>query len=98
MPLLMADIAFDLGDVFLFLLDNISIYTCFRGVMAVTSLAPLVLKTFLVVLVFFGSLALVDERLLMFAIGYVNRRSVSGLNLFRVFLFLLYGFVLLETL
>lgn len=94
----MADIAFDLGNVFLFLLDNISIYTYFRRVMAVTSLAPLVLKIFLVVLVFFGSLALVNERLLMFAIGYVNGRSVSGLNLFKVFLFLLYGLVLLETL
>lgn len=73
----------DLGDIFPFVLDDISICIYCKGVMATTSL---VLRTSLVVLIFFVSLAKVDEKLLILATKYISRRNVNRFSLFKVFL------------
>lgn len=94
----MTDITLDLEDIFPFLLDNISVYTYCKEVMAtILFLAPKAPRTFLVVLVLFW-LALVDRRLWVLATRYVNRRSISGFSLFGVFFFLFCRPVPLETL
>ena len=81
--------ALDLGDVLFFLFNNISIISTYcKRVIVTTSLTLLMLKTSLIVLVFLASLALVNRRLLVFAIRYVSGKSVSGLSPFGVFLLL----------
>ena len=78
MPLSMIDEAFNLGDIFSFLFDGISISTCCKRVITMTlSLILLAPRTSLVVLIFLASLILVRKRLLVLATRYVNGRSVS---------------------
>lgn len=80
--------AFDLRDVFPFLLNDIGISTYCREVMNMTqSLALLALKILLVVLVFFANLALVGRRLLVLANRYISRMSINKFSSFKVFLF-----------
>lgn len=91
----------DLEDVFPFLLDDISISTYYRKVMATTlSLLPTTPKTTsLLILVFFAHLALVDGRLLrMFATIYVSRKGIIRLIPSKVFLLLFCKLVFLEAL
>ena len=85
MPFPTADIALDLGIVLFFLLRN-NIDACGRGVRA-TTLSPssAALGTLLVVLVLFVSLALMGRLLTR----HVKKGKISGLSLFRVFLFFL---------
>lgn len=66
MPFPIAVIAFNLEDVFSFFLDGIGVSIYYRRVIVTTLFSsPTALKTtFLVVLIFFASLVLVDERLL----------------------------------
>lgn len=80
----------DLEDVFLFLLDNVSFSTRYRGVMATVLSLPLMApRTLLMVLILFINLVLVDRRLLgVLATKYVNGKSISEFILFRIlFLF-----------
>lgn len=89
MPLFITVIALNLKDVFLFFFDDVDGCTCYRGVIVTTLLLFLTaLKTtFLAVLVFFASLVLRDRRLFeVFATKYMNKKGVSGLTLFKVFL------------
>lgn len=80
MPLLMAVEALNLGDVLLFLLDDIGVSTCCKRVMVTTLFLSLTAQKtiFLAVLVFISSLALVDRRLLgVLATRYVSKKGVS---------------------
>lgn len=90
MLLFFAIIALDIGDVIFFLLDDISISTYCKEVIAMTlSLSFTAPKTSLVILILFVSLALVAGRLLrMFFTRYVSKRNINKLILFRVFLLL----------
>lgn len=95
----MAVKALDLGDIFPFFFDNVSINTYYKRVMDtslfLSSLMPK--TTFLVVLILFTSLALVDRRLLgVFATRYLSGRGVSGFILFRVLFLLFCRLVLVE--
>ena len=94
MPLPILEVAFDLGDVFVFhvFFNDLGIYTNCRGVVTAILLATLTLKTTLV-LVFLTSLALLDGRLLVLATRYVNRTSISRLSLLGVFFLLFYRLV-----
>ena len=77
----------DLRDIFPFFLDDVGVSTHCKRVMAITPSISLTSKTSLVVLFLFASLALVDRRLLVLATKYISGKSVSGLNLSKVFLF-----------
>lgn len=98
MPLLMTVKAFNLGDIFPFLFDNVSVSICYKEVMAITSLALLMPRTSLVVLVLLASLALVGRRLLVLTTRYISGRNVSELSPSKAFLLLFCKPVLLETL
>lgn len=82
----MADVALDLGDIFSFFLDDVSICTYCRRVIAATSSSSLVPRFSMIFLVFFTSLVLVRGRLLVLAFKYVSRRNISEFCLFKVFL------------
>lgn len=97
MPLLIAKIVLNLGDVFLFLFNDISVCTCCRRVGTATFLGTLAPKISLV-LVCLVSLALVSGKLVVLVTRYVNGRSISELSPFEVLFFLLCGLVPLETL
>lgn len=91
MPLLIAIEILDLGDIFPYFLNDISINTCYSRVMAPTlSLFFTILKTTsLIVFILFASLALVDVRLLrVLTTKYISGQGVSGFIPFRVFLHL----------
>ena len=90
--------ALDLRDVFLFFFNDVGVSTYCKKAMVTTFLAPLMLRTSLVILVFLTNLALVGGKLLVFATRYVSKRSVSRLSLSKVFVFLFYRSVLLEIL
>lgn len=92
----MVDIALDLEDIFLFFFDNVGINTCYIKVMAMTFLASLALKTFLVVLVFFANLALVSKKLVLVT-RYISRKNISRLNLSGVLFLFFCRSVSLET-
>lgn len=79
----------DFRDVFPFFFDNVGVSTHCRRIMATTLFLPLmVLRTSLMVLIFFISLALVGRRLLgVLVTRYVSGRSVNRLISFRVFFF-----------
>lgn len=81
--------ALDLGDIFQFFFDGVGIGIYCREVLAMTPLAILALKTFLV-LVFHANLALIDRKLLVLTTRYVSKMGVSGFSSFGVFL-LLFG-------
>lgn len=101
MPLFITDIALNLGDIFFFFLDDIGVRTYCRGVIITTLFfSPTAPKTtFLTVLVFFASPALVGKRLLgVLAIKYVSKEGVSGSIPFKDLFVLFYRPVLLETL
>lgn len=90
---------FDVKDIFFFFLKN-NINTYYRGVIAMTLfLSPLIMKTFLVVLVFFASLALIDRRLLgLLSTKYINRGDISGFHLSGVLILLFCRSIPLKTL
>ena len=80
MPFLVTVITLDLGDIFHFLLDSISVSTCYRKVVATSiSSATSAIRNSLV-LVLFTSLALVSGRLLVLATRYVSEKIVRGLS------------------
>ena len=87
-------------DIFFYFLDDIGINNCYKGVMAATFFLPFIMpRIFLVVLVFYASLTLVDRRLLgVLATKYVSGKSVSGLISSGVFFLLFYKHILLEIL
>lgn len=94
MPFFMTVEALNLEDIFLFLFDSLSMSKyCRRDITITLSLAFLVPRTFLVVLVFLASLALVDRRLLVLATRYVSKRNISKLSLSGVLLLLFHRFV-----
>ena len=97
MPFLVTVELFDLEDVLFFLFDDIDVSTYYRKVITTISLAFLVPKTSLMVLVFLANLALMSGRLLVLATRYVSRRNISRFSLFGVFLFLFCGFSPLGT-
>ena len=82
-----AEELFNMRLIFFFLFDkNVDIY--YRKVLALTLfLSTTTLRTYLVILVFFVSLALVDEKLLL-PIKYVSRGDVSRLIFFKVLILL----------
>ena len=90
MSLPVAIVAFNLEDIFHFLLDNIEIRIRYREIGATTTPAALFMSkiSLLVVLVFLASLALVDGRLLVPTTRYVSKKKISGLSLSRVFFLL----------
>ena len=93
MPLPIADIALDLGNVLLFFFKN-DIHIRGREVVAMTlSLSSAVPKTLLMVLVFFAGLALMGG----LPTRHVNREKINGLSPSGVLLLLFCKFVLLET-
>ena len=84
---------FDIGDIFFFFLES-NINTFRRRVLASSlSLSIIVLKTSLVVLVFF----LVGRRCLL-PTGYVSKEDVDGLILLKVFIIFLCWSIPSETL
>lgn len=87
----------DLEDVFSFFFNDINIDTYYRKVIAITPLALSTPKTFLMVLVFLASLALISGRLLVFATNYVINKNVNRLSLFGVLLFFLCRLISLKT-
>lgn len=89
--------ALDLGDILFFFLDDVSISTYCKKVVATTFLTLSALRISLVVLIFLASLALVDRKLLVFVTRCVSGRSVSRLSLSGVFLLLFLKLVPLET-
>lgn len=99
MPLLMTVVVLDLGNIFPFLLDDIGVSTCSKGVMTMTLFSAFIApRTSSAILILFTSLALVGGRFWVVATRYVSGRSVSGLCPSRVFFFLLCRFVPLGTL
>lgn len=78
MPLLMAEVALNLGDVFYVFFDDIGICTYCKKVVTTTSLATLMLKTSLA-LVLLASLALMGELPTRYVrIGKISRFSPFG--------------------
>lgn len=76
---------FDVGDILLFILNDVGTY-CKKVIAAILSLPATALRNSLVILGFFIGLALVSEILLgMLLIRYINKRSISRLILSRVF-------------
>lgn len=84
-------------DILLFFLDDIE--NCYKEVMVAILFLPLMVPiTFLVVLVFFASLALVSRRLLgMLLTKYINGKSVNRLIFYKVFFLYFCRLVILET-
>lgn len=98
MSLLMIVVVLDLGNIFNFLFDGVGISTyCWEAVATIILLATLALRTSLV-LVFLASLALVGKKLLVLVTRYVSGRSISGLSLFGVLIFLFCGPIPLKIL
>lgn len=90
----------DLGDVFPFLLDNVSVSIyCKKVMIMIQILFPTFTKTtFLAILFFFASLVLLGRRLLgVLATKYVSGRAVSRLISSKVFLYLFHRPVTLQT-
>lgn len=88
----MTVVKLDLIDVFPFFLDNIGVSNYCKGVIATTLfLSSTVPKTiFLLVLVFFAGLALVNRRLLeIFTIKYISGKGVNRFIPSRVLLLFL---------
>ena len=88
MPLPIIEVAPDLGDIFLLLFNNVGVYIYYKKVVTMTPLATLALEISLV-LVFLASPALVNRRLFVLTIRYINGKNVSRFNSFEILLFLL---------
>lgn len=86
-----------MGDFFSYFLNDVGIY--YKGVIATNlSLFTTVPRNFLVVLIFFANLALVNRKLLgMLLTKCISKKSVSRFILLKVFFFLFCRFVSLAS-
>lgn len=90
---------FDKRDILpLFLGNDVNTY-CKRVMATILSLSPIIPRAFLLVLVYFAGLAMVEKRLIgLLSTRYVNKESVSGFILPKVLILFLCRFVPLEIL
>ena len=77
MPLPVIVEAFDLDDIFPFLLDDVGVSTYCKGVMATTFLALLALKISLAILIFLASLTLIGRNWCLSLDTLAERMSVD---------------------
>lgn len=90
---------FDIGNIFFFFYEN-NIDIGYKGIIIATLfLSPTTSIAFLIGLVFFAGLALVNRKLLgLLPTRYVNRKSVSRFILPNIFILFFYRSISLETL
>lgn len=90
---------FNMGDIFFFFLGHDVDTCCKKVIVAILSLPPMTLKTFLVVLVLFVYLALVGKKLLgLLPTKYISKKSVNKLILLKVIIFFFCKSLFLERL